>query len=72
MPYQLCQGVIVIGEYETEAEALAALRSHCDVEGVPVGEVVRAMSMDLWEIDLRGRRHRRWWGDRLVAKVGDT
>jgi hypothetical protein len=69
MPFQLCQGSKVVGEYATEADALAALREHCRVEGVRVEDVSLAMNMDLWEIDGRGRRKKRWWGHELVARL---
>jgi hypothetical protein len=69
MAYQVWQGSkIMVGEYSTEIDAIAALVEHCRVEGVPVADAAGAMSKDLWQTDRRGRRTRRWWGEQLAAK----
>ena len=71
MPYEVCQGSKLVGRYETEAEALQALRDYCHVDGVPDAESFRAMSMDLWRTDDLGHRKRRWFGASIADRLRD-
>jgi hypothetical protein len=69
MPYRIYEGSRFLGEFGSEAEALAAIRDHCRFEGVPLPEGIRAMNISLGRTDTRGRARKWWWSEQIGAML---
>jgi hypothetical protein len=69
--YQVFEAAFLVGLYPTEAEALAAVRSRCEVDDLPLWEAVQARVMTVRELDRRGRVKRQWQGAALSERMSN-